>query len=270
MGNFQHLITNGLDFSAFLSHDEDKQVEEEEEIIEGKLPEIRDIELLRKRIRTRTLSITSDVSQRSAIREELHSASDKKLDSDSEEEEEKKLQEQPAVEKETKSVGSVNLNLYWKYFKAGGNAFAVIFMLVVNLVCQLLYSGSDIWISYWTSAEEERIIVAEELLSAETPEVEGGLPSPVLQAAAVLLPPNSSSANTSSLLQAGHRDLTEHYINLGVYAAMVLGLVVTSLIRTVYFFVLCMRSSVNLHNSMFSRIISAPCRFYDTNPGGRV
>ena len=47
MGNFQHLITNGLDFSAFLSHDEDKQVEEEEEIIEGKLPEIRDIELLR-------------------------------------------------------------------------------------------------------------------------------------------------------------------------------------------------------------------------------
>ena len=52
----------------------------------------------------------------------------------------------------------------------------------------------------------------------------------------------------------------EHYFNLGVYAAIVGGLVITSMIRTIYFFVLCMRSSVNLHNSMFMRIVRTPSR----------
>jgi hypothetical protein len=84
MGDFQHLVTNGLDFSAFLSHDEEREENEDDEIHDDKLPEIRDIELIKKRIRTRTLSITSDVSQRSAIREELHS--NEKKDTDSEQE----------------------------------------------------------------------------------------------------------------------------------------------------------------------------------------
>ena len=61
----------------------------------------------------------------------------------------------------------------------------------------------------------------------------------------------------------------DHYFNLGIYAAIVAGLVITSMIRTAHFFVLCMKSSVNLHNSMFQRLIRAPCRFFDTNPVGR-
>jgi ATP-binding cassette, subfamily C (CFTR/MRP), member 4 len=276
MGDFQHLVTNGLDFSAFLSYEEGREEADDDEIHDDKLPDIRDIELIRKRIRTRTLSITSDVSQRSAMREELHSNEKKDTDSEAEEEEEKHLQkeqqQQPTQEKETKSVGSVNLMLYWNYFKAGGNAFAVVFMLVVNILCQVLYSGSDIWISYWTSEEEERIVLNGdgEASGGEVLEVEDSLPSPVIQVT-VQQPPNISSANYSSLLETGRgNNLTEHYLNLGIYAAMVLGLVVTSMVRTVYFFVLCMRSSVNLHNAMFRRIISAPCRFFDTNPVGKA
>ncbi len=105
---------------------------------------------------------------------------------------------------------------------------------------------------------------------------EFGLPSPLLpDSSFVLLPPNASSANSSSLLlrhgEGGGGDdlLTEHYVNLGIYAAIVVGLMVTSLVRTVHFFVLCMRSSVRLHNAMFWRIIHAPCRFFDTNPVGK-
>jgi ATP-binding cassette subfamily C (CFTR/MRP) protein 4 len=170
-------------------------------------------------------------------------------------------------------VGSVNLLLYWQYFKAGGNAFVVVFMVLVNLLCQVLYSGSDIWISYWTSEEEDRIVLAgdESGEASEAVVVGDSLPSPVIQMPSVHhQPPNMSSANYSSLLETerGGNNLTEHYLNLGIYAAMVLGLVVTSMVRTVTFFVLCMRSSVNLHNSMFRRIISAPCRFFDTNPVG--
>jgi ATP-binding cassette subfamily C (CFTR/MRP) protein 4 len=81
---------------------------------------------------------------------------------------------------------------------------------------------------------------------------------------------NASWANISLQQEEGGPNLSEHYTNLGIYAAIVLGLVVSSMVRTVYFFVLCMQSSVNLHNSMFSRLIRAPCRFFDTNPVGKA
>lgn len=288
-GNFQHLVKNGLDFSAFLSHgDEDHHQaasEDEEESQEAsRLPEIKSLELLRRRIRTRTLSITSDVSQRSAMREEMEppTATDPQQDGengDADEDhqrQEKQLQEHPSVDKEAKSEGSVDPKLYWTYFKSGGNAFAVVFMITVNLLCQVLYSGSDIWISYWTKMEEDRLILLAEDVHDEDEfslMESGGLPSPIIQSSNEILPPpppNSSSADFSFRPEEQQADLSEHYVSLGIYAAIVLCLVVTSMVRTVYFFVLCMRSSVNLHNAMFRRIIRAPCRFFDTNPVGRI
>ena len=77
--------------------------------------------------------------------------------------------------------------------------------------------------------------------------------------------PLSASSNDTFVLEM---DLEKHYFNLGIYAAIVMSLVVASMIRTVYFFVLCMRASVNLHNSMFTRLVRAPTRFFDTNPVG--
>ncbi|KAH6939768.1 hypothetical protein HPB50_021572 [Hyalomma asiaticum] len=54
--------------------------------------------------------------------------------------------------------------------------------------------------------------------------------------------------------------------NVVVYAIIIGGLVLSSMARTVAFFVMCMRASVNLHNRMFSCIIRAPIRFFDMNP----
>ena len=61
-----------------------------------------------------------------------------------------------------------------------------------------------------------------------------------------------------------------HYLNLGIYAALVGALVIASMIRTVHFFVVCMRASVYLHNSMFLRVVQAQCRFFDVNPVGKI
>jgi hypothetical protein len=276
-------VKNGLDFSAFLSHGDEEQEEEEEIEEEVRLPELKTLDLLRRRIRTRTLSITSDISQRSAMREETEpprgTAADQLDDMDGgddviDKEDNEKQLKHPTVDKETKGVGSVDLKLYWTYFKSGGNACAVLFLVGMNVLCQALYSGSDIWLTYWTREEEQRLPVPEPEVAEDMDEF--GLPSPLLpDSSFVLIPPNASSANTSSLLlrhgEGGGGDdlLTEHYVNLGIYAAIVVGLMVTSLVRTVHFFVLCMRSSVRLHNAMFWRIIHAPCRFFDTNPVGK-
>lgn len=74
---------------------------------------------------------------------------------------------------------------------------------------------------------------------------------------------------TSNIIEYDESSQNQHYFNLGIYGAIVGALVVTSMIRTMYFFFLCMRSSVNLHDSMFQSIIRAPCRFFDTNPVGK-
>ncbi|KAH6919634.1 hypothetical protein HPB50_029379 [Hyalomma asiaticum] len=58
--------------------------------------------------------------------------------------------------------------------------------------------------------------------------------------------------------------------NVVVYAIIIGGLVLSSMARTVAFFVMCMRASVNLHNRMFSCIIRAPIRFFDMNPIGEL
>ena len=56
--------------------------------------------------------------------------------------------------------------------------------------------------------------------------------------------------------------------HLGIYGGLVGGLCVVSVIRTIGLFVLCMRSSVALHDNMFKSITRAPCRFFDINPVG--
>ncbi|KAF7490266.1 Multidrug resistance-associated protein 4 [Sarcoptes scabiei] len=45
-------------------------------------------------------------------------------------------------------------------------------------------------------------------------------------------------------------------------------LFILSLVRTTTFFTICMRSSINLHNSLFECLIRAPITFFDNNPIG--
>ena len=73
--------------------------------------------------RARTLSVGSDISQ---IREEIDS-----LCRDYEE------AGKPVAIKEDRSVGTVKGGLYIAYIKSGGNCCTVIFILFVNLLCQV-------------------------------------------------------------------------------------------------------------------------------------
>jgi hypothetical protein len=45
---------------------------------------------------------------------------------------------------------------------------------------------------------------------------------------------------------------------------------VVSLIRTVGFFSICMKSSINLHKKLFAGVIVAPMRFFELNPVGKL
>lgn len=183
MGTFNHLVNNGLDFSAFLSpekaedgpEDEDDEIPEEDIALLQRRASARsesrnnmlDVAILqgKKRGRARTLSIasvascTSDISQVSGLRVDFSN----------------KTLEEPTQVKETKKVGSVDSTLYVKYFLSGGGWFAFTFMVMINLACQAFFSASDWWITYWTKREE---LV---LQNAQTQSIPGSIPSPVAE-----------------------------------------------------------------------------------------
>ena len=58
--------------------------------------------------------------------------------------------------------------------------------------------------------------------------------------------------------------------NVMIYAGQMLALFVFSLFRGVLFFMLCMRSSVRLHDRLFNSVVRAPMSFFDNNPIGTL
>ena len=261
-GSFQHLLKNGMDFSSFLS-EEDKE-EDDDDIM--------------KKAKIRTLSLTSDthslmseMSQSNPHNVAIQTVVEEESNEDKKEAVEplKQTQEQeskldPKQVKEQRSSGSVKASVYSKYFTSGGGWFSLIILILMNLICQCLYSGSDIWLAYWTSKEELKILAQQSNSSLQTlqPSLKHNLPAPAL----------TLSDNTTTITDIYEEEYLEeeHFFNLAIYATIVLCLIVSSMIRTMHFFSICMKSSVKLHDSMFSRILRAPCRFFDTNPVGRI
>ena len=54
-----------------------------------------------------------------------------------------------------------------------------------------------------------------------------------------------------------------------VYTAFILGSVFITLIRSMFFFKVCMTASKILHDTMFGCILAATMRFFDANPSGK-
>ncbi|CAG2110822.1 unnamed protein product, partial [Medioppia subpectinata] len=55
-----------------------------------------------------------------------------------------------------------------------------------------------------------------------------------------------------------------------VYSILIATIFVTLLVRSGTWFVMCIQASVNLHNSIFFRLMRTPIAFFDNNPVGRI
>ena len=64
----------------------------------------------------------------------------------------------PEATKEARSYGSVAVRVYTNYIVAGTSWSTATFMVVVTVVCQALFSGSDVWLSHWTAQEEAKVM----------------------------------------------------------------------------------------------------------------
>ncbi|XP_054162187.1 ATP-binding cassette sub-family C member 4-like [Oppia nitens] len=59
-------------------------------------------------------------------------------------------------------------------------------------------------------------------------------------------------------------------LELIIYSALIAGLFVTTMIRSMTWFAICMIASKRLHNTIFIRLLRAPMTVFDSNPIGRI
>ena len=64
-------------------------------------------------------------------------------------------------------------------------------------------------------------------------------------------------------------EVNEQFYSL-VYSSLIIAMFITIFIRSFTFFLMCMKSSVKLHNQIFDKILRAPMTFFENNPTGRI
>ncbi|GFR25464.1 hypothetical protein TNCT_434851, partial [Trichonephila clavata] len=193
---------------------------------------------------------------------------------------EKINQKAPKGTEEVKTSGAVTLKVYIEYIKSGAGLFLRIVLLFSYISTQVLFNGSDFWLTAWTNEEQKKYNIKDCWSNAtKTSLNESGLYTYTHG----LLDREFFFTNYGNVTEDCFR-LTNNYLideddatrivntpfNLSVYAILVLIVFILSLLRTTTFFQMCMKASRTLHNRMFRCVLRSPVSFFDSNPVGRV
>lgn len=79
---------------------------------------------------------------------------------------------------------------------------------------------------------------------------------------------NSLNNGTQCILE--NNGFLERNFAIYVYSGLIGGCIIITILRSIMFLRMSMKSSRNLHNKMFYTLIRTPMRFFDTNPSGRI
>lgn len=158
-GTFDNLVNIGVDLSAYLSLSKNIETPMNDKI---ELLKLTDDKTVLNQISQEGLNKSSPSEdldyEKSLLQKELTSESVllKNLQEPEIAETHKLISEivKQEIPKELKSVGMVNKDVFVEYFQIRGDWFSTISMLILLILCQVIYSGSDFWISYWTKIEE--------------------------------------------------------------------------------------------------------------------
>ncbi|XP_011701753.1 PREDICTED: multidrug resistance-associated protein 4-like [Wasmannia auropunctata] len=140
--------------------------------------------------------------------------------------------------------------VFKEYLHHGGNYFTLFILLLGFIISQIATTGNDYWLSYWITLEDVRRIEntsdAKEFAHMYNDSFLGSI----------------FTLNPDGLLST----LDAIY----VYTFCIIACTVTTLFRSFLFMKVCMNSSWNLHNNMFSNLLQARMSFFHTNPSGRI
>ena len=147
---------------------------------------------------------------------------------------------------ESHSVGSISSSVYLQYFKAGGSCASLFFFSLICVAFQFCYSFSHYWLSTWTKAEQLRATPTQPALH--------------------------STENNNATVAKGLDILLEMDTYTGVYGFTILAVsgFVLSMARSIHFFIIFLKASIRLHDTMFQSIVRSPLLFFDRNPIGII
>lgn len=155
--------------------------------------------------------------------------------------------------------------VYKEYFTSGANACTLTLLALVLILAQFLTNSADYWLSYWTSKETEK----QKYLATNCSYNEKSMR--VLNINASFNDRNISLSGTQDeQCNAENNSFLEKNLAIYVYSGLIGGCILVTILRSIMFLKMSMKSSRNLHNKMFYTLIRTPMRFFDINPSGRI
>ncbi|KAG8310925.1 hypothetical protein J6590_054248 [Homalodisca vitripennis] len=133
---------------------------------------------------------------------------------------------------EMRTKGTVSSQVFRSYMTAGGHWTSMMFLLLMFCLTQFIGSAGDYWLNYWVNLEEYVY---------------------------------HREPNSTTLMPDYPFYLSQTWC-IVVFTLLIGATIIVSLVRSFLFFYMCMRSSMWLHNTMFSSITRATMRFFHTNP----
>ncbi|XP_072393715.1 ATP-binding cassette sub-family C member 4-like isoform X6 [Diabrotica undecimpunctata] len=174
-------------------------------------------------------------------------------------------------------------NAAWKeYFRATRRTGLLIVVFGMLVLAQTICSATDLWVAFWTNQEEIRhsssIALETDLTTSDKPILYEANPFNI-----------SSNVTTNYVYKVEEpyyviSDGIFDYVHIknnvyhllktsyamSFYGFLIVGVVILTLFRSMMFVKVCMIASVNIHSKMFSTLLRAPIRFFDTNASGRI
>ncbi|KAI4484424.1 hypothetical protein M0802_013061 [Mischocyttarus mexicanus] len=136
---------------------------------------------------------------------------------------------------EMRTIGHVSAKVYISYFKASRSPLLLLLMIVLFLSYQMAASGGDYFVAYWVNIEETSWIISEN--------------------------------NTVLFDWKGPLNRMEVIF---IYSGLTALTATAAFLQMFSYYEVCMRSSRNLHDSMFRSIIRTSMNFFNNNPVGRI
>ncbi|CAB3237262.1 unnamed protein product [Arctia plantaginis] len=199
---------------------------------------------------------------------------------------------QPEETEELTATGRVPGAVYLQYFRAGGSYSLILGTTVAIILAQVVTSFSDLWLTLWMNNVETRHLentmrslnITENGNTTLDDSIDNGtyafenITLPTEDIPSSTMAPNLTIVGTMLRTAITMHNLTEtvtqeqfgHPFYIYVWASAILGCILLTTGRSMLFLWVCMRSSIKLHNQMFSNILAATMRFFDTNPSGRI
>lgn len=153
---------------------------------------------------------------------------------------------------EAVATGRFSNKIYKKYFQSGGSIYTLIILLVMFILSQVIMTGNDYWVTYWTNIE----VIRRSLNRNNS------------------FKPQYSFYVLNDTVLSRVFNLDKHGL-LGtvdaiyVYTFCIVSCIVIIFVKNIFFMKICTNASKNLHDTMFSNILQATMTFFHNNVSGR-